>query len=208
MSAAVASIAKPPVICGTRALRIWRRLAAVGAARAAIASQVLGRELLGQAVGIEALLQVLSLEVPLLTLVLSLLVGVLEIAPTIAIALLLCAPDLLLARLVRVYGLGKCAWCGGECPSAILVLLVAASAAEVQLQPIRLLVAVHYECERERLGLQTASVGRLGLQGGRGGTRVLREQSCFESERENVQPEEGALAHCHGQHKTRRRARS
>jgi hypothetical protein len=100
----------PPVVCGAWTPRVRRGLSTVWASRATIASQVLVRELLSEAV--RALVETLTawgLEVSLLPLVLCLLVGVHEVAAAIAIAvaiaLLLGTPDLLLASLVRVYGL-------------------------------------------------------------------------------------------------------
>jgi hypothetical protein len=176
LGTAVAPIAiASPGVCGARALRIGRGLATVRATRAAIASQVLGGELLRKAIGIEALLQVLSLEISLLTLVLSLLVRVLEVttaAEAIALLLLLlCAPNFLLAGLVRVYGLGKCAWCRGKCSASILELVVPIAAAEIQLQPVGLLVAVHCDWARGEIGCPGS---REGLQGGRVGGEVER----------------------------------
>jgi hypothetical protein len=150
---AVASIAVASVVGGAGALGVRRALATVGAARAAIASQVLRRELLGETVGIEALLEVLRLEVSLLALILGLLVRILEVASAVALAIaVLCTPDLLLPNRLRERR-GR----GGKCSPAVVLVPVTASTAKVQLKPIDLLVVAHCECGRERLG---ASVDR------------------------------------------------
>lgn len=150
--AAIAAILITSLAGSSGTLLVRGRLAAVGAAGATATTEMLVRELLGEAIG--SFVKPRSagrLQVALLSLVLGLLVRAHEVAGAVAIALL-CAPDLLLAGLIGVYRLRKGRRGGGKRSAGVLVVAAvttttaaAAASAEAkgQIQPVGLLLVVH-----------------------------------------------------------------
>lgn len=118
-------------------------------------------ELLSQAIGsvVEAAGGLGGLQIALLPLILGLLIRARKVAVSVGIGVgvgvgvvgeaLLCAPDLLLARLIGVYGLGKCGRRGGEWPARVLVLepfLGAEAKVEIQAVALLLLLLLVVHC--------------------------------------------------------------
>jgi len=141
----VASVLVTSVVSRARPLLARGGLAAIGAPRTTVATQVLMGELLGQAIGsfVETG-SVGSLQIPLLSLVLGLLVRVHEVASAIAIVLL-CAPNLLLTCLVGVDGLGKGRGRGRKSTTRgfLVVLAITTAKTKGEIQAIALLLVVH-----------------------------------------------------------------